>query len=255
MAGKIKKNKGFTMVEVIVVLVILAIVAAFSAPTLMGYVDDVNLKDCQAKERDISKSYIEVLANKGVEKPTTTVDIGAVCDIMTAKGAPSTEVDTYKARYAAKTAAEAKNGVKLNNDASAVLEFTGICTTGGVYKVIFINDSPLLECSQHGYVGNKPEPTASPSTSVLPTPTPEPVTLKSLRATPSSQEYIEGQTFNKSDFTFYASYSDGSEIPIANSEVTLDNTPDLSQITSEPIVMTASYAGVQAKISIMVLAT
>lgn len=36
---KIKKNKGFTLVELIVVLVILAILAAILVPALLGYVD------------------------------------------------------------------------------------------------------------------------------------------------------------------------------------------------------------------------
>lgn len=34
-----KKNRGFTFVELAVVLVILAILAAFLVPTLLGYID------------------------------------------------------------------------------------------------------------------------------------------------------------------------------------------------------------------------
>lgn len=34
-----KKNRGFTLVELSVVLVILAILAAFLVPTLLGYID------------------------------------------------------------------------------------------------------------------------------------------------------------------------------------------------------------------------
>jgi prepilin-type N-terminal cleavage/methylation domain-containing protein len=39
LASKSKKNKGFTLIEVIVVLVILAILAAIAIPALTGYID------------------------------------------------------------------------------------------------------------------------------------------------------------------------------------------------------------------------
>ncbi len=59
--GKIKKNanrKGFTLVEVVVVLVIIAILIALAVPSVMKYIDDANeVKD------DVKVSYL----NKATE--------------------------------------------------------------------------------------------------------------------------------------------------------------------------------------------
>lgn len=48
-----KKEKGFTLVEIIVVLVILAILAAFTIPTMLGFVGDANSKALLAEGREV----------------------------------------------------------------------------------------------------------------------------------------------------------------------------------------------------------
>jgi prepilin-type N-terminal cleavage/methylation domain-containing protein len=60
-----KKNKGFTLVELIVVLVILAILAAILVPALLGYIDRakqqqivLNAKSClTAAQAEMSSMY------------------------------------------------------------------------------------------------------------------------------------------------------------------------------------------------------
>ncbi len=48
-----KKDKGFTLVEIIVVLVILAILAAFTIPTMLGFVNDAKGKAMIAEAREV----------------------------------------------------------------------------------------------------------------------------------------------------------------------------------------------------------
>lgn len=49
----IGKEKGFTLVEIIVVLVILAILAAFSIPSMLGFVNDAKGKAYIAEAREV----------------------------------------------------------------------------------------------------------------------------------------------------------------------------------------------------------
>lgn len=52
--NKMKKNsKGFTLVEIIVVLVILAVLAAFTIPTMLGFVNDARGKALIAEAREV----------------------------------------------------------------------------------------------------------------------------------------------------------------------------------------------------------
>ena len=50
---QIREKKGFTLVEIIVVLVILAILAAFTIPTMLGFVNDAKGKAYIAEAREV----------------------------------------------------------------------------------------------------------------------------------------------------------------------------------------------------------
>ena len=68
MSGKIdiKKNKGFTLVELIVVLVILAILAAVLVPTLTGYIEQArskkDLRNAKALMEATQAAFVELYA-------------------------------------------------------------------------------------------------------------------------------------------------------------------------------------------------
>ena len=71
MSSLLKSKKGFTLVEIIVVLLILAILAAFSIPTMLGFVEDAKGKAYIAEARTV---YIaaQVVATQETAIGTTT---------------------------------------------------------------------------------------------------------------------------------------------------------------------------------------
>ena len=83
MKKKIKQsNKGFTLVELIVVLVILAILAAILIPTLMGYIDKAKsesvLVDGRAYKDAAQAMFTELYGKQGDVPAGTPVVSGAV---------------------------------------------------------------------------------------------------------------------------------------------------------------------------------
>lgn len=76
---EMKKNqKGFTLVEVIVVLVILAIMAAILIPSLIGYIDKAKENTIVSETRSIVTAVQAVASEQyGFHKDATTVQVAA----------------------------------------------------------------------------------------------------------------------------------------------------------------------------------
>lgn len=72
-----KNKKGFTLVEIIVVLVILALLSAVAIPSMTGFVNDAHEKGAYTDLREIAVaaqcSYNEVYASNNVGKNTQII--------------------------------------------------------------------------------------------------------------------------------------------------------------------------------------
>ena len=141
---KENKKKGFTPVELIVVLVILAILAALLVPALTGYIDKAKRKSIVAETRqtvmaaqtlvdeayakqDVGANKIEVADAKGAD---TTVAYILKSDIATLAEVPADNI----------TSATVASGVVTNlvyTKAGKTCTYTKGATTGsdGAYDV------------------------------------------------------------------------------------------------------------------------
>lgn len=91
-----KSKKGFTLVEMIVVIAILAILAAVLVPTLMGVVGDANKKADEAQQASI-KSAMQYLVTQGEidGKDIACNDSGELADSGAANEISKADIITY----------------------------------------------------------------------------------------------------------------------------------------------------------------
>jgi len=117
------RRAGFTLVEIIVVLVILAILAAFTIPAMLGFIADAREKECISIRGTITRGY--------TAEYVAAYPDGAVIDETAAT-------------------ALALAAVKKSYGDTATLE--NMCPSGGGYSVVQIENDPAritLKCSKH----------------------------------------------------------------------------------------------------------
>lgn len=130
--GRAYGAKGFTMIELIVTITVLAVIAAFTAPSLLGFVDDANAKDCRSKIADIKRAYSEEAVDMGVDNPSEYENQNLVDSAVQKSGG------TYS------------NGVSIPELSDEDREkkgtekyrfYAGLCPKGGEYVVSFKGDA------------------------------------------------------------------------------------------------------------------
>lgn len=94
--NELKNQKGFTLVEVIVVLVILAILAAILIPTFVGYIDKANEKSAIVEGRSALLAAQTIASEAYAEKAdTATITTKDVKDLAELDGTlTGTDADT-----------------------------------------------------------------------------------------------------------------------------------------------------------------
>lgn len=85
-----KDNKGFTLVEMIVVLVILAILAAILIPGLLGYIDDAKQKKLEIHGKAVYTAAQAVASKNYAKSDAPSSDSG-----FATKVAELSEIDTF----------------------------------------------------------------------------------------------------------------------------------------------------------------
>lgn len=65
--NKICKNKGFTLVELIIVLAIISILALITVPAINGYVERAKEEVCKANCLQLERMYCAYLVSEGLE--------------------------------------------------------------------------------------------------------------------------------------------------------------------------------------------
>ena len=151
-------NKGFTLVEMIVVLVILAILAAILVPALLGYIDEAKQKQYELHGKSVytaaqavaSECYAKgTLPSAYTDFETRVQTISEIATFGTTTGAyvefekPSdsaTDQKTNHAYYTVKSVYYYEDGtwVKLSTDTNGASSWTKVTITAAPSNTIKI---------------------------------------------------------------------------------------------------------------------
>ncbi len=140
-----REKEGFTLIEVIVVLVIIAILAAFTIPTFIGFIDKTHESECRARTEMLTRDCQEA-QKKLTDSPTRVVKI---------ERTNSADVDLMNKLFF--QAIEDEYGVDIEDPSSKmqIIEkdgrkmISGLCQDGGNYYVQLDNYNMYVYCDKH----------------------------------------------------------------------------------------------------------
>jgi len=129
-----KDKKGFTLVEIIVVLVILAILAAFTIPTMLGFVNDAKGKAYIAQAREVYVAAQATATEMNATQGLTDADLSAALGSQSVQAA--TSADPTGTGVTATTIAKNKASYQMKKYVDATLQgdltvLTGVVPSDG----------------------------------------------------------------------------------------------------------------------------
>lgn len=136
----LKNKRGFTLIEMIVVLVILAILVAAMIPSMLGFVEDSRAKAMAAEART---AYVAAQAVSSEEYASGTVDNDIVAGIQANDSTLSdTASSNIGARIGAKMNAMLRPDITLGSATTTVARLSGVNVDDG--RVTALTYSKLL---------------------------------------------------------------------------------------------------------------
>lgn len=129
------QDKGFTMIELIVTITVLAVVAAFTAPSLLGFVEDAKIRDCRSKIADIKRAYSEEAIDMGVNHPSSYENFNLVDSAIRKSGGKYSNGVTIP---------ELSDEDREKTGIEKYKFYAGLCPQGGEYVISFIEDKEAV---------------------------------------------------------------------------------------------------------------
>ena len=139
--------KGFTLVELIVVIAIIGVLAAILVPSMLGYVNKAKLSSMNSSAKTLYSAAMTACRENDVYHPMLDRTYGTI---------PSTAVDDFQSSTQAETKAFYKYVYEYFKDAEKV-----------VWAIKVNGDAPVAAaiCKKDGdkYVGTYPHPSNEPN--------------------------------------------------------------------------------------------
>ena len=139
----LSKRKGFTLVEVIIVLVILAILAAILIPSLTGYIDKANEKTSVANCRSFVMAAQTILSETYGEDSSKLKSISS--STAPGKTVDASSYDLIQKMFKLSELDQSK--FKADIEASANGKISKVEFDDGKYKVTFDNSKYVAKTS------------------------------------------------------------------------------------------------------------